>query len=123
MKKRRNITLIEIMVVILLIGIIGGTLAVNMRGSLDKGKAFKTEQNMKRIEEIIELAYADGVSVSKLANDWEKLVKKSPLVNGAEVVVDGWKKSFNVKVSEDIKKGLIVSVQSDAYDAYVEKHG
>lgn len=36
-RKKQSITLVEMMVVITLIGIIGGALAFNMRGSLQKG--------------------------------------------------------------------------------------
>ncbi len=58
--KKQAITLIEIMIVILLIGLIGGTLAYNMRGSLDKGKEFKTEQNKSKLYDVLMLEYAKG---------------------------------------------------------------
>ena len=40
MRKKRAITLLEIMIVILLIGLIGGVVSYNLKGTLDKGKAF-----------------------------------------------------------------------------------
>ena len=58
--KKRFITLIEIMIVILLIGLIGGALAFNMRGSIDEGKAFKSEQNISRLHDVLMMEYANG---------------------------------------------------------------
>ena len=43
MQKKRALTLLEIMIVIVLIGIIGSVIGVNMKGSLDAGKAFKSD--------------------------------------------------------------------------------
>ena len=42
-KKQYALTLIEIMIVIVLIGLIGSVIGANMKGSLDEGKAFKTK--------------------------------------------------------------------------------
>jgi prepilin-type N-terminal cleavage/methylation domain-containing protein len=97
-KKKRAVTLIEIMIVILLIGLIGGALAFNMRGSMDEGKIFKTKQNISRIEDILTLAAAStGESESEIAKNWEWHVKKSPLAKGEETTKDGWNTKFKVE--------------------------
>ncbi len=119
MKKKRAITLIEIMIVILLIGIIGGTLAFNMRGSMDQGRAFKTEQNMVRIYDILMLHSAQtGEEMSQLCQHWEGCVKESPMVKDAgELCKDGWKQPFSVKA-----KGDDLEIRSKKLDAFKAKH-
>lgn len=115
-KKSRRITLIEIMIVILLIGLIGGALAFNMRGSLDEGKAFKTRQNQERIENILMLEIAKGtLDPNKLTQaKWEKVVKASPLVkDGNQAIKDGWGNSFTVSYND----GQVV-VTSDSLNQY-----
>ncbi len=95
-KRRSHITLIEIMIVIVLIGLIGGALAFNMRGSLDQGKVFQTEQKLKRIEDILSIAEAQGTSLDEIASTWETIVADSPLADGAKTTTDGWKEKFTV---------------------------
>jgi type II secretory pathway pseudopilin PulG len=101
-KLRRNVTLIEIMIVILLIGIIGGALAFNMRGSLDHGRKFKTEQNIARVKDILNMEYAKGdISPEDIAKNWEKIVAESPLANGTATTLDAWKNKLIVEFNND----------------------
>lgn len=103
MKKRqkRPVTLIEIMIVILLIGIIGGALAFNMRGSLDKGRQFKTEQNIARVKDILEMKFADSDKTrEEIKNAWEAIVSESPLAN-KDTIFDGRKKKLQVAINGD----------------------
>ena len=118
-KKKRSITLIEIMIVILLIGLIGGALAFNMRGSMDQGRAFKTEQNMLRISNILLLESAQsGRDLQDLVEKWEDVVGSSPMVkNRDEVCKDGWNKPFVVKASNDE-----LEITSAKLDAFKKKH-
>lgn len=100
-KKNQAITLIEIMIVILLIGLIGGALAFNMRGSMDEGKRFKTRQNIARVEDILTLEQAQGnLSLDEIAQEWETIVADSPLVKhrGRDLIVDGWNQKLNVTI-------------------------
>ena len=119
-KKKRAITLIEIMIVILLIGIIGGTLAFNMRGSMDQGRAFKSEQNMMRINDILMLESASrGRDLSEIVTSWEEAVSRSPMVkNGAELCRDGWNRAFEVKVSDEDE----LKITSAKLEAFKKKH-
>ncbi len=118
-KKKRSITLIEIMIVILLIGIIGGTLAFNMRGSMDQGRAFKSEQNMLRIHDILMLEMASsGRDLPDIVANWEENVKNSPMVKGgSEICKDGWNKPFEVKVINDD-----LQITSSKLKAFKKKH-
>lgn len=119
-KKKFSITLIEIMIVILLIGMITGALAFNMSGSMDKGRAFKTEQNIMRIKDILMLEYATGnESLSDIAKEWEEVVARSSLVlnKGADLMKDGWKEPLKVSCT----KGEIV-ISSTKFEAYKTSH-
>jgi len=124
MKKKRKktfaVTLIEIMVVILLIGVISGALAFNMAGSMDKGRAFKTEQNISRIKDILMMEYVQGdQSLSEVVKDWENVISRSPLVlkGGKELICDGWKETFKVAL-----KGDTINVTSKKLDKYQQAH-
>jgi general secretion pathway protein G len=58
-KKRRYVTLIEMMIVMTLIILIMGVIGYNYRGALDEGKAFKTKSGTEKLETILSLAVAD----------------------------------------------------------------
>lgn len=93
-KKKRPVTLIEIMIVIMLIGLIGGALAFNMRGSVDKGKIFKSEQNATRVYDALMMASACGeFELSDFGNQVKvkEALQKSALIKDADkALVDGW---------------------------------
>ena len=119
MKKKRSVTLIEIMIVIMLIGLIGGALAFNMRGSMDQGRAFKSEQNLSRVENILMLELAQDRAAKEIADNWQMYVKNSPLAGGSnnDCTKDGWKKEFKVKVDGDA-----ISVSSKKLTEYQNRH-
>ena len=117
--KKRCVTLIEIMVVIMLISLIGGALAFNMRGSMDKGRAFKTEQNISRIEDILTLTIAEsGKNASDILLSWSQIVTDSPLVKDDSILKDGW--NGEIKVAANGETGFTVT--SDKLDEYYKKH-
>jgi type II secretory pathway pseudopilin PulG len=121
-KGRRAITLIEIMIVIFLIGIIGGTLAFNMRGSMDQGRAFKTEQTIARVHDILMLEYAStDKNLDEIAKEWKDILSKSPLVNnkGKDLLTDGWKKDLKVEVDTQ-NEDLVIS--SEKLDSFTKKN-
>ena len=97
--KKKFMTLLEIMIVIALITIIGGVLGYNMKGALEKGKAFKTEQAMKQIEDILLLEYVKGEkSLQEIADNPIEVLKESGLVKDPEKLMkDGWNKEIEVK--------------------------
>lgn len=99
-RKKRSVTLIEIMIVILLIGLIGGALAYNMSGSLNQGKKFKTKQGAEKIHDILMFEYMNGNdSIDKIVQNWTTVLKDSSLVDARhynDLIVDGWKQPYVV---------------------------
>lgn len=108
-KKKRPITLLEIMIVILIIGLIGGVLGYNMKGSLDEGKAFKSRQGAARLEDILNLQIASFTDYDTKqlestkgqyvnADYLQTCLKNSGMVKEpAELLKDGWGKRYNIK--------------------------
>lgn len=107
-RKRHPITLLEIMIVILLIGVIGGVLSYNLKGSLERGKQFRTEEGVKRLADILELEIERGASLAKMegrANSpyVKKCVEGSGLIsknNIDEFLRDGWKEPYSITVQD-----------------------
>ena len=113
--KRRYITLIEMIIVITLIGIIMGALAWRYTGALDKGRAFKTETAMARLETILNLAVAERPGlIDDIDSEWEKIVEQSPLVDDPnKLIIDGWGSEYDVSVED----GDII-IRSENYENY-----
>lgn len=100
-KQKAAVTLIEIMIVILLIGLIGGALAFNMRGSMDKGRAFKTEQNIARVYDALMMEYARGdLSLDDIVKQHPAIVGRSPFIkDSAQVLRDGWGQDLSIRLN------------------------
>ncbi|ADI39246.1 putative general secretion pathway protein G [Waddlia chondrophila 2032/99] len=113
--KRRYITLIEMIIVITLIGIIMGALAWRYTGALDKGRAFKTETGMARLETILNLAVAERPGlIDDIDSEWKKLVEKSSLVDDPnKLIYDGWGDEYDVSV-----EGGEIIIRSENYENY-----
>jgi hypothetical protein len=91
-----------------------------MSGSLDKGRAFKTEQTIARVKDILLLEYATGSEkLSTIAREWEDIVMRSPLVlnKGEEMIKDGWKEPLKVSYT-----GGEIVIKSQKLDAYKTAH-
>jgi general secretion pathway protein G len=116
MQKKRALTLLEIMIVIVLIGIIGSVIGVNMKGSLDKGKAFKTEQAMQQIQDILMLEVARGTSIDDVVKDPAKYLAASGLVkNPSKFINDGWDQPFDIKADGRGNGNIIVKSEKLAF--------
>lgn len=113
--KKRNVTLIEMMIVMFLIALISGVVAYNYRGTLDEGKAFKTRADIQNIENILNLRLAgDDDALDNIRSDWKMYLKQSPLVQNAEALTkDGWGYEYKV----DVENGEI-RVTSDKLTQY-----
>jgi general secretion pathway protein G len=115
-KKKRNITLIEIMIVMFLIALITGVIAYNYRGSLDEGKAFKTKTAMEKVETILNLAVSEQPElINGIETEWIDIIRKSPLVQNANALaIDGWGVPLRVSVDNN----GVIKVHSSKLEDY-----
>ncbi len=87
-KKKKALTLIEMIVVLMLLTMITGALAYNYKGSLDKGKVFEKNEVLNRVRAVLEIALAEGdIKSQQEATEWDKLIRKSPLIKNAEKTI------------------------------------
>lgn len=123
--KRKYVTLIEILIVMLLISMIAGVVAYNYQGTIEKGKAFATEQTIEKIKTILTLRIAeDPSSLDSIPTNWKQYLKESPLVTNADKMSrDGWGVEFEVSVMRDNETGEPeITVTSRNYDNYLKNH-
>ena len=116
-KKKRPLTLLEIMIVIVLIGLIGSVIGVNMKGSLEQGKAFKTAQAQEQIKDILMLEIAQGAAPEDVIKEPAKYIENSGLVkNPKKFINDGWGQPFDIKFYSGN-----IAVSSEKLKAYNKK--
>jgi general secretion pathway protein G len=118
-KKKRPMTLLEIMIVIFIIGIIGSIIGYNMKGSMEKARAFKTREGMKKVTEILTLQMATDSSAEEVRKSPITVLRDSGLATDPKSLLeDGWGKPYQVTVVGDT-----VKVRSNAYAKYLAKQG
>ncbi len=66
-RKKRAFSLLEVMVVIFLITLITGAIGYNMKGTLDKGRAFRTEQAKTQLHDLLLICIEEGIDPDELA--------------------------------------------------------
>lgn len=95
---KRQVTLIEMMIVMFLIALIIGVLAYNYQGALEEGKAFKTKAGMEKIQTILTLSVSQNPNAAdNLESNWKELIRQSPLVqNPDDLIRDGWGEDYQV---------------------------
>ncbi len=120
MRKKRAITLLEIMIVILLIGLIGGVVSYNLKGTLDKGKEFASKEGAQKLEDILNLEIQQGsptaLELARDKSDSRELVKncalKSGLISSQQVnkfIKDGWSEFYIIRKIKGENQVLVVS--------------
>jgi type II secretory pathway pseudopilin PulG len=117
-KKRRAITLLEIMIVIFLIGLIGGVIGYNVKGSLEEGKAFRSEQGIEKLHDLFLMEVANGVPVEELIREPAFYLKRTGLVADAEKLLkDGWGQPYSLKADGEYD----IAITSEAWSKYKAK--
>lgn len=122
MKKRmkRAVTLLEMMIVLLLIGIVASVVGYNVRGSLSQGKAFKTQEAARKLYSIILLEETRGNVLEEDGRNLEALLQQSGLVvKVSDVANDGWGAPF---VLFRTPEGHI-RFSSEKYEKYCQEKG
>ncbi|MGB7978121.1 MAG: hypothetical protein WCF19_03045 [Chlamydiales bacterium] len=97
--KKRTISLIEIMIVIFIITLITGTIGYNMKGSMDKGRKFRTEQAIDQLHDLLLICLAEGKNPDELAKHPAKYIDELGLAkNPDKLIVDGWGELLTIVV-------------------------
>jgi general secretion pathway protein G len=119
MKKKRALTLLEIMIVIFLITLITGVIGYNMKGSLDKGKAFKTEQALSQLHDMLLLGLSEGRKMDTILSDTKGVLEELGLARDPEgLLKDGWNEKFVIAAN---KNKTDFKITSKALEKYNEK--
>jgi general secretion pathway protein G len=110
--KKSCFTLLEIIIVIFLITLITGAIGYSMKGTLDKGKVFRTEQAIEQLKDLFLMCVAEGESPDKIVNDPEAVLRKYALAkNPKEIVKDGWGDKFQITYHKK-KKDFSISSEN-----------
>jgi type II secretory pathway pseudopilin PulG len=116
MKKKRALTLLEVMIVIFLITLITGVIGYNMKGSLDKGKVFRTEQAMNQLQDMLLLALSEGKTMDEILSKPKVVLKELGLARDPEgLLKDGWNVPFEITASRNKNDFKIISKKFDEY--------
>ena len=108
------------MVVIFIIGLIVSVIGFRYQGGLEKGKAFKTETSIDKVETILNLQVAEKPQLlDNIEKDWKEVIRKDPLVKDPEALIkDGWGDELEV----DLDDNKVIHVKSKNLDAYKSKN-
>ena len=99
-KKKRALTLLEIIIVIFLITLITGAIGYSMKGTLDKGRVFRTEQAIEQLHDLFLMCLAEGESAEDILRDPAGTLRKYNLAkNPDKIVEDGWGKKFDISLT------------------------
>ncbi|MDE3045055.1 MAG: general secretion pathway protein GspG [Verrucomicrobiota bacterium] len=119
--KKRTLTLLEVMIVILLISLITGVIGYNMKGSLDKGKKFKSIQAKEQLHDMLLMCVAEGKDPEKVQKEPEQALKALGLAKDLKKLMkDGWGAPFSITLTSDKKDFEITSKNKHFYE---EKEG
>ena len=117
---KKPMTLLEIMIVIFLIGLISSVIGYNMKGSLDKGRVFKTKQGSEQLRDLLYLEVAQGASIDDVVAHPDVYLKNSGMVKDVDKFLkDGWNKPYVISIDEEGQIDII----SEGLKTYEEKHG
>jgi type II secretory pathway pseudopilin PulG len=117
--KKRALTLLEIMIVIFLITLITGAIGYSMKGTLDRGRAFRTEQAKVQLHDLLLICLEEGAKGEDLARDPASHLKKYNLAKNSEKLVqDGWGSDFLITYNQ-VKNDFKIS--SPSYERYKKK--
>jgi type II secretory pathway pseudopilin PulG len=109
------------MIVILLIGVIGGVLSHSLRGTLDRGKEFRSKEGAKRLADILNMQIeleltkietlftGNTTTASSIDTGVKDCVRDSKFIPADELetfLLDGWKQPYIIKKD---KQNVIVS--------------
>lgn len=84
----------ELMVVVVIIGLVTSVIAYNVKGSLDRGRAFKTDEALDKLEDVITLDI-HASHMQQLIDQPKLVLAETGLVkNAGQMILDGWGTQF-----------------------------
>ena len=108
------------MIVILLITIITGAIGYNMKGTLEKGKAFRTERAREQLHDLLLYCYTETKDTDQILKNVESMIAKTGLAkNPKELLKDGWGVPFEIKATK-YKNDFII--RSEKLDQFNKNH-
>ena len=120
-KKKRPLTLLEIMIVIFLITLITGAIGYNMLGTLDRGRVFRTKQAKEQLHDLLLICLADKGDAETIAKNPLPHLKELGLAKDPEnLIKDGWKQPFIIKPTRDKND---FEIRSEGLEKYNKKKG
>lgn len=119
-KIRRALTLIEMLIVIALIGIIGSALAYNMGAGLNKGKEFRSEQNRRKVRNVLDYEiFNNGHDPHEVVQNWKEYVSHSSLIDRdqklEDLFKDGYGGEYHVSYDEQNDQIVVRSSRDAGY--------
>ena len=116
---KRPLTLLEIMIVIFLIGLIGSVVGYNVKGSLDEGRAFRSEQGAAQIRDLLLLEVAKGYSIDDVVANHEGFLAASGVVRDTKKLLkDGWGQPYTIQA---YRKNTDIRVTSEKLISFNNK--
>jgi hypothetical protein len=118
--KKRPLTLLEIMIVIFLITLITGVIGYNMRGTLDRGRAFRTERAKDQLYDLLMICLADHPGeADQIIKEPVRYLKTMGVAKKPEdLIKDGWGNPFVITLKGDKSD---FSIKSESYEKYNKK--
>lgn len=117
--KKKALTLLEIMIVIFLITLITGAVGYSMKGTMDKGRAFRTEQAKEQLHDLLLICLAEKGKADEIAKNPVGFLKELDLAKDPKKLIeDGWKQPFKI---EAIRNGTDFSIHSQSLKNYRDK--
>lgn len=96
-KKKRSFSLLEIIIVIFLITLITGAVGYNMKGALDRGRAFRTEQAKEQLEDLLLMCFEEERNADQIIAQPGMYLKRYGLAkNPDKLIQDGWGVPFDI---------------------------
>jgi general secretion pathway protein G len=119
-RKKRALTLLEVMIVITLITLITGVIGVNMKGSLDKGKAFRSERAIEQLHDLLQLCLNEGWTIRSVLDNPSQAIESLGIAkNPRQLLKDGWNEDFQIRANEQNTDFIIESKRLNSYN---QKH-
>lgn len=116
-RKKHAMTLLEIMIVIFLIGLIGSVVGYNVQGSLEAGKAFRSEKGKEKIEDILSMEVPCDMTTATLRLEAKNYLEASHLCKDTDaLLLDGWGQPYVLEMV-----GGKVQVTSNKLEEYRKK--